>query len=657
VKKAKKIHDVTAQVREPRSAVVLSTPKKILFILTLIVAPVLLLVLAEVGLRAFNYGGNLDLFVLDKNGTEYVLNKNFTQRYFFQKGIETPIPLSQTFRAEKDSSTYRIFCLGESSVQGFPYQPNAAFPAMLKNILTRLHPGRNIEVVNCGITAISSFSILDMGEEILEKYHPDLLVLYAGHNEFYGVFGSASRLSFFENPAVINGFLKLQQAKVVLLARNVLTAAFGRDVSADPSLHRGTMMGIVARDVGIRLTDGLVHQTERTFKNNIESLVAAARAHNTEMVVCNLVSNVKDFSPFASLHAEALAEKDTTRWKAVSERAATLLDEKHYGEARDAFLDAVQIDSMYAETQYRLGQCYYALHGYDSAQYYFERAADLDVIRFRAPSSFNAIIKNVCADNRVPFVDVHGDFAGRSEHGIIGNELLLEHVHPNQQGYLQIAKSVAKTMSEYKLIESTWDWSRNLPDSAYYAMSHLTLLDREVVNSMLANLTSHWPYRPEHRKYAGRLGNDETERLAASFISRNGKNIVLLHLEYGTTLERQNKVDDAAAEYQAALAIQPVGEVYNRLGRLYLIQTEQASRDARDYTKAQASYQESERWFLAGLTRWPDDIELNLNLGILYMMRTDKRNEAESRLKNVLKMNPSHRNALALLQRLYGRPQ
>jgi lysophospholipase L1-like esterase len=624
--------------------------------MTMIALPFLLLVLAEFGLRIANYGGNLDLFVLETGGTEYVLNKNFTRRYFFQKGIETPVPLSQRFPVKKDSAAFRIFCLGESTVQGFPYQPNAAFPAMLKNILTTMHPGKKIEVVNCGVTAISSFSILDMGEEILEKYQPDLLVLYAGHNEFYGVFGSASRLSLFDNHLLMSGFLTLQQSKVVLLVRNVVTAVFGRDVAADPSLHRGTMMGIVATDVGIRLSDELVHRTERTFRNNIETLVTAAREHKTAIVLCSLVSNVKDFSPFASLHSEMMAAKDSTRWALASDRAAKLIDDKQYEAARDACRDALKIDSMYAETHYRLGQCLFALHAYDSARSEFECAADLDVIRFRAPSSFNAIITNVCSEFGIPNADVYGDFAGRSEHGIIGNELLLEHVHPNQQGYLQIAKSVATAMSKSSMIEPAWDWSKNLPDTAYCAMSHLTLLDEEVVHSTLDNLTSHWPYTAKHRRFAGRLGNSETERLAKSFISRNGKNIVLLHLEYGASLEKDNRFDEAAAEYTAALAIQPVGEVYNRLGRLFLIRTERASRDARDFTAAQANYQEGERWFLEGLARWPDDVELNLNLGILYMMRVDKNHEAENRLKNVLRVNPSHRNALALLQRLEGRP-
>jgi hypothetical protein len=125
----------------------------------------------------FGYGETRTL-LLDKSPAkpEYVLNKNFTRRYFFREGIRTPVPISQRFSAKKDSVTYRIFCLGESTTQGFPYSANGAFPAQLKNILSTLNPKRNIEVVNCGITAITSHSVLDM-ERNPQKYKPDLLVI------------------------------------------------------------------------------------------------------------------------------------------------------------------------------------------------------------------------------------------------------------------------------------------------------------------------------------------------------------------------------------------------------------------------------------------------------------------------------------------------
>jgi len=46
-------------------------------------------------------------------------------------------------------------------------------------------------VVNVGISAISSYMVLNFVNELVQ-YQPDLFVLYMGHNEFYGAFGIGS---------------------------------------------------------------------------------------------------------------------------------------------------------------------------------------------------------------------------------------------------------------------------------------------------------------------------------------------------------------------------------------------------------------------------------------------------------------------------------
>lgn len=229
---------------EQTSELNLSKSRKFIFSVLLLAIPLVFFGSIEGGLRLFNYGGNTDLFVLDSasQSTQYILNKNFTNRYFFKKGVKTPTPITQRFSAEKDSSVYRIFCLGASTTQGFPYQPNAAFPAQLNNILSTFHPKRKIEVINCGITAITSYSVLDMSREILNEYNPDLLVIYMGHNEFYGVFGQASNLAIGNSYTFINTFLTLQDSRFFLLLRNGYISLFGEDINDISVADNTTMM-------------------------------------------------------------------------------------------------------------------------------------------------------------------------------------------------------------------------------------------------------------------------------------------------------------------------------------------------------------------------------------------------------------------------------
>ena len=79
----------------------------------------------------------------------------------------------------------RIFCLGESTMAGFPYDFHATAPSFLADRLQQMFPEDTIEVINVGLSAIGSYVILDFLRELAE-YSPDLFIVYTGHNEFYG---------------------------------------------------------------------------------------------------------------------------------------------------------------------------------------------------------------------------------------------------------------------------------------------------------------------------------------------------------------------------------------------------------------------------------------------------------------------------------------
>jgi hypothetical protein len=162
------------------------------------------------------------------------------------------------------------------------------------------------------------------------------------------------------------------------------------------------------------------------------------------------------------------------------------------------------------------------------------RAKDLDAIRFRAPSQFNVEIKNICQKYPGILVDVESAFEHESPHGIIGNNLILEHIHPNERGYYLMARAIATTMSQFGLVTPEWDWSLDKSDSAYLAMNNLSLLSREIVNAAIFRLTSHWPFPTanQERKYQ-KIGTVRTEELALAYTSHRQGSLIRLHLDLG----------------------------------------------------------------------------------------------------------------------------
>src|SRR5947207_860757 len=82
--------------------------------------------------------------------------------------------------------------MAESAIKGFPEPRNLAASAFLADMLKDAWPDRKVEIINLGTTAVASFPVLEILTEAL-NYTPDLVVVYTGHNEFFGTYGVASR--------------------------------------------------------------------------------------------------------------------------------------------------------------------------------------------------------------------------------------------------------------------------------------------------------------------------------------------------------------------------------------------------------------------------------------------------------------------------------
>jgi len=634
----------------------LSKSKRIIFTGVMLLLPAILFLIMELFLTMVNYGGNLKIFITHEQSgkKEYLLNKNFTHRYFFKKGIEAPNPRTQIFSYIKDKNTYRIFCLGASTTQGVPYPPNAAFPAMLKNILQTLHPDKNFEVINCGVTAITSHSVLDMGREIISDYDPDLLVVYSGHNEFYGVFGQASRLSLFRSRTLTQWFLKLQRLRTFLLARDIYIKIFGEKLTRESVVDPGTFMGTVAREAGIPENSPVFKRTTDQFGENIEALIIAAKRAKKDILVCNLVDNLKDLKPFESLHAPEFPESAQQKYNTKLQGAGILLQQDKPDQALDELDKVLNEDSLFAETHYLLGKCYYTLGQFSMAKSQFVRAKDLDVIRFRAPSQFNVIIKNICQKYPGTLVDVESAFENDSPHQIIGNNLILEHIHPTERGYYLMARVIATTMSQSGLVAPDWDWSLDKSDSAYLAMNNLSLLSREIVNAAIFRLTSHWPFPKanQERKYQ-KTGTARTEELALAYTSHRQGSLIRLHLDLGYEYFMKNDLKNALSEYRAALAIEPNCEGYNLISLLYSREVERLRKVPGNVRAALQNFQNASYYFDQGLSECPDDIELNYNRGALYSLLKQGLDQSILSFQKVLSLNPSHKNARLGLTGVY----
>lgn len=92
------------------------------------------------------------------------------------------LPSGERLPIEKHEGELRIAVLGESSVEGSPFDVEVSFPAMMLDDLRRSFPDRSLTVLNMGRPGSVSANIYYY-LIYLRKYKPDYIVFYMGMND------------------------------------------------------------------------------------------------------------------------------------------------------------------------------------------------------------------------------------------------------------------------------------------------------------------------------------------------------------------------------------------------------------------------------------------------------------------------------------------
>ena len=410
-----------------------------------------LLVSVEGGLALLEVGPSSRLFlpVQEKGRLEYRVNEAATHRYF-QRSYQRHAPSAVRFAAAKPAGTVRVFALGASTLVGFPHPLATSFPNFLQSMLGDAFPGHRFELINCGITAVSTFCLLDFAEEIL-AYDPDLIVLYAGHNEFMGPYGVTTPFVRFGNDRrLIRLHMLLQRSRLYYLLGTLIDQF--RSQGAEQPERFG--LHLARREIG-PLEAGY-STTVDNYRRNLEAIAAGARQQGVPLVVGTLVSNLKDFHPLRStcdsLGAGLEELNRRARWREAGQRARTALRREPYC----------------ANLHFALGQSHYNRGQYPQARAAFVQARDLDRLPFRAPSVFNKIIRDIAREgaDRVILADIEAVFARVADRGIVGNELVAEYVHPTVYGNYLIARTIVESLANSPLT-GAWQSGGSGPVQSY----------------------------------------------------------------------------------------------------------------------------------------------------------------------------------------------
>ena len=603
------------------------------FYLVLILIPVFFFFLLEIGLRIFSYGRN-DGQWIQITESKQMLNPDVAGRYFYNIK-DLPQSNNDAFDIVKRKNAFRIFVMGGSSAAGFPYSPNGTFSRYIRDRLELLYPDSHIEVINIAITATNSYSIKDLLPGVIEQ-KPDLILIYAGHNEYYGALGVGSAENISKSSDIVNFVLWLNKFKTVQLVRTLLNSVgniFDREVNN--SIENGrTLMARIVKEQLIPYNSESFNIGINQFEENFEDILLTTAKEKVPVIIGTVVSNLKDQKPFVS----------------------------------------VESDNFYpAGTVFKKAQKYFADKNFSAADSLFRSAKDLDALRFRAPEKINTAIKKLTEKYNCGLVNIDSIFNSTSPDGIVGNNLIVDHLHPSLSGYFLMGKIYFEAMQKNGFVpnEKPLEISDAQQDSIVINNFAFSKLDSNIAEIRLIGLLNDWPFKESQDfsfikklqlnnkidsiAYKAAIENhnwEKAHREAASYyLVRNdyhnfAKEFNVLVLQYPFKL----------ADYDYAASQLISAKEYN-LAYLFLIRRYKETPDAfsakwlGSINLNNGKTKEAIKYFLESIRYDNTDAQVFYNLAGAYTQQEEYSSALES-IEKCISLNPEYPNAQSLKKQL-----
>ncbi len=395
-------------------------------------------------------------------------------RYFSASAEYVPEAHPEIFRSPKPPDTWRIICLGGSTMAGYPYTHNGALPSLIRDRLIHFFPQKRIEVLNLAVPAVGSYTVFDMCRHAM-RYQPDLFIVYSGHNEFYGALGAGSTQAMTAPREMVLLHLRMQDFalyRLLWLAGGFLRGGH----TVDP--HGPTLMARMVEHTNIDLGSETYQRALEVFSRNLRGICSLCSDKEVPLMVCELVSNLKDQPPFAPCSP-------------AEDGSAGGPDHRGSGSTEES-----------ADELYRLAIQTEREGAKEKARCLFIMAKDRDGLRFRASSEFNDTLRAVGMREGALVAPLGRIFQNASLFSAPGYDLFIDHLHPNLEGYMLMARSIVETLRHSSVLAPRDSWPREQEETEGINrdMALVTHLEHAMAYDKISRLMSHWPFSLSQRR-------------------------------------------------------------------------------------------------------------------------------------------------------------
>jgi len=481
-------------------------------------------------------------------------NACFSWPEFGPRRARTANPMA--LETPKDRNALRIVFLGGSAAQGDP-DPSFSMSRFLQCYFESVLPDRRVEIYNAGMTAVDSSLVLRSARDLLDL-DPDLLIVYAGNNEFIGPSGVAAGQGFSRRKA--------------LLRRRMLgfrIAQFPAELKWKHRAEKGELGDWQGMEsfIGLEVdsSDPRVDVIHRQFQSNLGAIVRAA-GKKVPTILCTVGVNLL-CPPFESMKGEEM--------EALFARLDEMEKTGRLQEALDAIAEAGETEN--ALLAYRRGRILRALaaggdeEGLLKAREALEHAVNLDRLRFRADSEINRVIRQeAAAGSNAYLADVENALS--LETPIPGDDLFYDHVHLNFRGTDIAAREIFRVMREIPGLlpaESDTELPGRKKCAARLVFTGWSMLS---IGGELQDRFSRPPFSEQFDHRGRKLRLESRMRQFKAYVTTPAKDAVrrlmiqrleehpddwILHYDLGLLLDEMRHPEGAAVKMRTVLELRP----------------------------------------------------------------------------------------------------
>lgn len=365
-------------------------------------------------------------------------------------------PLPEVLNSKHDDEL-RLLVMGGSTAGGDPYSPvrnnlyspGFSFIEAVERRMQELFPKLKVESAKFafgGGTLEDAYGLL-----CRVRVHPDVIVVYSGHNEFFTRFSPDREVEVREEtrlktPVDATATHLFSPSLIARCIEDRLATFAVAAIPPDQNRRR-----LFDRPLCTRTESEHIY---RRFRETLVKIVRFCRQQDIQPILIIPAANESGFEPSRSWLPVDFPAAKRRQLESIYEQLETGEPDD---ETRTALLEsALELAPQFAETCFRLGHEYEHQGRFSDARRCYQAAIDFDGYPLRAPSRFAQIYREVADQFDAHLIDAGNVLRPLGTNGIVGDALIHDNCHPNVTGYTALANATLNALHQLHVPNRDW---------------------------------------------------------------------------------------------------------------------------------------------------------------------------------------------------------